>query len=69
MSRYYDLILGLIPVALGGITALLATIGVSLTAAVPIAAAVAAGLIGHGVFVNAPIDGTEPAAPPANAAD
>jgi hypothetical protein len=59
MSRYYDLILGLIPVALGGITALLATI----------AAAVAAGLIGHGIFVNAPIDGGEPAAPPANAAD
>lgn len=54
MAQYYDLILGLIPLALGGITALLAAVGVSLTLAVPLAAAVSVALIGHGMFVRAP---------------
>ncbi|EMA51530.1 hypothetical protein [Halococcus thailandensis] len=54
MTQYYDLLLGLIPLALGGITTVLATVGVSLTLAVPIAASVAVALIGHGMFVRAP---------------
>ena len=54
MVQYYDLVLGLIPLALGGITALLAAVVVSLTLAVPLAAAVSVALIGHGMFVRAP---------------
>lgn len=54
MAHYYDLVLGLIPLALGGITTVLAAVGVSLTLAVPIAATVAVALIGHGMFVRAP---------------
>lgn len=65
MAQYYDYLLGLIPLALGGITALLAAVGVSLTVAVPIAASVAVALIGHGMFVRAP--GSEPVPAPAPA--
>jgi hypothetical protein len=54
MAHYYDLVLGLIPLALGGITTVLAAVGVSLTLAVPVAAAVAVALIGHGMFVRSP---------------
>jgi ABC-type arginine/histidine transport system permease subunit len=54
MAHYYDLVLGLIPLVLGGITAALTVVGVSLTAAVPLAALVAVGLIGHGMFVRTP---------------
>ncbi|EMA41240.1 hypothetical protein [Halococcus hamelinensis] len=54
MAQYYDYILGLIPLALGGITTLLVALGVSITLAVPLAAAVAVALIGHGLFVRSP---------------
>lgn len=56
MIGYYDLILGLIPTALIGLTALLYASGFDLTAAVPLAGLVSAGLIGHAMFVNAPVD-------------
>ena len=59
MAHYYDFILGLIPLALGGITAALVAVGVSLTAAVPLAALVSVAFIIHGMFVNSP--GTAPA--------
>lgn len=55
MVGYYDFILALIPVTLVGITGLLSVIGIGLTAAVPIAAVVAGGLVGHAMFVNAPV--------------
>lgn len=58
MVQYYDLILGLIPLALGGITIALLAVGVSLTVAVPLAAVVAVALIGHGMFVNSPVAST-----------
>ncbi len=54
MTGYYDIVLGLIPVALLGITASLSLVGLSLTAAVPIGAFVAMGIIGHAMFVNTP---------------
>ncbi|UPV74709.1 hypothetical protein M0R89_01235 [Halorussus limi] len=54
--NYYDLILGLIPLALLGLTALLTTVGVGLTAAVPVAGAVSVGMIGHAMFVRTPTD-------------
>ena len=59
MAGYYDIVLGLIPVALLGITAALTVVGVSLTAAVPVSAAVAIVVIGHAMFVNAPIETIE----------
>lgn len=67
MAQYYDIVLGLIPLALGGITAALLTLGISLTLAVPIAATVSVGLIGHGLFVRAP--GTPTAPQPARQPD
>jgi ABC-type arginine/histidine transport system permease subunit len=54
MTSYYDLILGLIPVALFGIGGTLTLLGFSLAFAVPMAAFVAIGLIGHALFVNQP---------------
>jgi len=59
MTGYYDLVLGLIPVALLGLTAALTAAGLGLTTAVPIAASVPVALIGHAMFVNAPVS-TEP---------
>jgi len=56
MTGYYDLILGLIPLSLLGITAAMSAIGVSVTAAVPLAATVPVALIGHALFVNGPVD-------------
>ncbi|WP_135365164.1 hypothetical protein [Halosimplex halophilum] len=57
MAGYYDLVLGLIPLALGGIAALLAAFGFALTTAITLASVVAVGLIGHAMFVNGPVDG------------
>jgi hypothetical protein len=56
MARYYDLVLGLIPLALGGIAAVLVAAGFALTTAIPIAASVSVGLIGHAMFVNGPVE-------------
>ncbi|ELZ27429.1 hypothetical protein C475_05905 [Halosimplex carlsbadense 2-9-1] len=63
MTRYYDLVLGLIPLALGGIAALLSVLGFALTTAIPIASVVAVGLIGHAMFVNGPVDSAPRSAP------
>ncbi|ELY57434.1 hypothetical protein [Natronolimnohabitans innermongolicus] len=70
MTGYYDIVLGLIPVALLGITAALSVVGLSLTAAIPVGAFVAMAIIGHAMFVNAPADSAEEprsSSPPMNA--
>jgi hypothetical protein len=54
MTSYYDVILGLIPLTLFGIGGTLTLLGVQLTVAVPAAALVSVGLIGHALFVNGP---------------
>jgi ABC-type arginine/histidine transport system permease subunit len=54
MTSYYDMILGLIPVALFGIGGTLTLLGFSLAFAVPMAASVAIALIVHALFVNQP---------------
>jgi len=56
MAGYYDLVLGLIPLALIGITGVLTVGGLGLTTAVPLGSVVAVGLIGHALFVRAPVD-------------
>ena len=70
MTGYYDIVLGLIPVALLGITAALTFVGVSLTAAVPLGSIVAMAIIGHAMFVNTPAetaDDSRSSHPPVNA--
>ncbi|WP_418281721.1 hypothetical protein [Halorubrum sp. DTA98] len=55
MSRYYDYVLGLIPAALIGTTAVLNSLGLSLTVAVPVGAGIALGLMAHAMFVKGPV--------------
>lgn len=55
MVEYYDIILGLIPVTLLGLAGLLYGIGITPAIAVPAAAAVAACLVGHAMFVRSPV--------------
>jgi|AntRauMinimDraft_4_1070384.scaffolds.fasta_scaffold00026_77 hypothetical protein len=55
MTGYYDYVLGLIPAALIGVPAFLNMVGLSLTAALPAGAAVAAGLIAHAMFIKGPV--------------
>lgn len=73
MTGYYDIVLGLIPLTLVGITGTLTLFGFALTSAVPLAAIVAVGLIGHAMFVNSPVSkppqGQTQAQPPINSAD
>ncbi|MFC7080776.1 hypothetical protein [Halorussus caseinilyticus] len=59
MTGYYDLILGLIPLSLIGVTAALSVVGFSITSAVPLAASIPVALIGHALFVNSPVDDTQ----------
>ncbi|RBI61826.1 hypothetical protein DMJ13_14170 [halophilic archaeon] len=56
MTRYYDFILGLIPLALVSVTAALNVVGVALSTAVPLGAGVSVLLVGHALFVNGPVD-------------
>lgn len=56
MTGYYDYVLGAIPLALLGGTGLLIATGMSLGAAIPLAATLAVLVIGHALFVNAPTD-------------
>lgn len=65
MTGYYDIILGLIPLTLAGIAGTLVVAGFSLTTAVPLASVVAVALIGHAMFVRAPVDSAaSPSSPP-----
>ena len=59
MTGYYDLILGLIPLSLVGVTAALTVAGFSITSAVPLAASLPVALIGHALFVNSPVEDTQ----------
>lgn len=56
MTGYYDIVLGLIPLTLVGITGILFAAGYAITIAIPVASVVAVGLIGHAMFVRAPVD-------------
>jgi hypothetical protein len=56
MTGYYDAVLGLIPLGLGTIAAVLMLLGYQLTVAVPVASVFAVGLIGHAMFVRTPTD-------------
>lgn len=67
MTGYYDIVLGLIPLALVGGSGALTIAGMELTVAVPVAATIAVLLVGHALFVRAPtsvvhIDNTQTSA-------
>ncbi|MGM0398322.1 MAG: hypothetical protein ACQEQY_04945 [Halobacteriota archaeon] len=55
MTDYYDLVLGLIPLALFGVGGGLHVTGLALTNALVVGGLVAAALIGHAMFVNGPV--------------
>jgi len=55
MTGYYDLVLGLIPLTLLGLSGSLSLAGVTMTSAVTVAAAVGLLIVGHALFVNAPV--------------
>jgi len=55
MTGYYDCVLGLIPAALIGVTAVLALVGLSVTSAMSAGAAAAAAVMAHAMFVGAPV--------------
>lgn len=54
MTGYYDIVLGLIPLTLVGLSGVLTAVGLSTTAAVLLAGVVAAGVVAHAMFVNGP---------------
>jgi hypothetical protein len=54
MTLYYDLILGLIPLVMAGVSGSLVVAGLDLTVAIPLAGLIALALIGHAMFVRAP---------------
>jgi hypothetical protein len=56
MPDYYDYVLGFVPLALVGITALLSAVGVDHLVAIPVGAAAAGLAVGHALFVNGPVD-------------
>lgn len=55
MTGYYDCVLGLIPAALIGVTAVLNLVGLSLTVALPGGALVAGAIMAHAIFVRNPV--------------
>ena len=73
MTGYYDLILGLIPVSLLGLSGTLFVAGFTLTTAVTIGGLLAVAFVAHGLFVNEPVGSppepaTDRVAEPANPA-
>lgn len=56
MATYYDLILACIPLVLLGLGGGLNLAGLPQNAAIAIAGLVTLGLVGHALFVNAPVD-------------
>ena len=72
---YYDLVLGLIPGSFLAGVAALSVFGIGMTTAIPTAAALSLGIIGHALFVRAPKHGFDaahdepPRTPPLQSAD
>jgi len=69
MPEYYDYVLGLIPVALVGVSGLLWLGGLGRTAAVSAGGLLAVALVGHALFVNAPTEGSGMSERPTSVSD
>ena len=54
MAGYYDFVLGLIPLVLGGLSGGLALAGFEWSVALVTGSLLAVGLVGHAMFVRAP---------------
>lgn len=65
MTRYYDIILGSIPIVLFGIPGFFHLVGHQLTAGILIGGLGAAGLVGHALFIKSPTE-PKPASPSVN---
>lgn len=61
MATYYDLILAFIPLVLLGLGGGLYLVGLAANLAVGIAGLVTLGLVGHALFINAPVENPSPA--------
>ncbi|WP_254821365.1 hypothetical protein [Haloglomus halophilum] len=62
MAGYYDFVLGAIPLAAASIATALFLGGIVLTTAISLGCVVAAGLVGHAMFVRTPGRSTTTAA-------
>lgn len=58
--EYYDLVLGFIPGSILGVAAVLSVFGIGVSTAIPLGALFAALLIGHALFVRAPVHPDDP---------
>jgi len=69
MLEYYDYVLGFVPLALVGFTAVLVAVGAEPLVAISVGAATAGLVVGHALFVNVPVAPAESASdhPPVNA--
>ncbi|RRJ30580.1 hypothetical protein EIK79_09630 [Halocatena pleomorpha] len=56
MTGYYDFVLGVIPLALFGVSGALTVVGVGTTISVLVAASIAVAFMGHALFVRTPTD-------------
>lgn len=54
MADYYDIVLGAIPLTVAGIAGSLLAVGMAAALAVALASTVAAGIVGHAMFVRTP---------------
>jgi len=69
MTSYYDYVLGLVPVTLVGITAVLDAAGFDHLLAVSVGAGAAALVVGHALFVNGPVPAAVGEVPAQSATD
>jgi hypothetical protein len=69
MPEYYDYVLGLIPVALVGVSGLLSLGGLGRTPAVSAGGLLAVALVGHALFVNGPTEGRSVSERPTTVSD
>jgi hypothetical protein len=60
MVSYYDIVLGLIPATFAGVAGALTVTGLELTLTVVVASVAAVLLVGHAMFVRAPVDAERP---------
>ncbi len=55
MTTYYDVVLGVIPLTFVAVIGVSATVGTDLVITLTAGSVLAAGLVGHALFVNPPI--------------
>lgn len=63
MPSYYDIVLGLIPITFAGLAGGLSVTGLDRTLAVVVASVAVVLLVGHAMFVRAPVDASRPTQP------